>query len=74
MWTKTFWKQAAERALKTFAQAMAGAVVGGATGLLDVGWEQAASVAGLAALLSLLTSVFSSGPGEPNSPSLVDIV
>lgn len=73
MWTTAFWKGAVERAIKTFAQAGGAFLAAGATGLLDVNWEQGASVAGLAALLSLLTSVASGstfGPG--GSPSLVD--
>lgn len=73
MWTTAFWKGALERAIKTFAQAVAAFLAAGATGVLDVNWQQAASVAGLAALLSLLTSVASgSFTGPEGSPSLVN--
>lgn len=64
MWTKAFWKAAAERALKTFAQAAIGVLTANATGVLDADWTQAGSVAGLAVVLSVLTSIAggSSGP------------
>lgn len=69
MWTGAFWLAAFERAVKTFAQAAVGFLTADATGLLDVQWEQAASVSGFAALLSLLTSVASSKAGG-TGPSL----
>jgi hypothetical protein len=71
MWTKTFWKAAAERAVKTFAQAAGAVLAAGGTGLLEVDFVSVVSVAGLATLLSVLTSVASSGVGEPGTPSLV---
>ena len=55
--TRAFWKGAAERAVKTFAQALLGVLTGGATGILDVDWLAALSVAGLATVVSLLTSI-----------------
>lgn len=57
LWTLAFWKGAAERAVKTFAQTLAAYFVIGTTGLLDVDWLTALSVAGAAAVASLLTSV-----------------
>lgn len=68
MWTFAFWKASTERAVRTFAQATGAALLAGGTGLLDVPWEQSLSVGGLAALLSLLTSIGASevgaeGPG-----------
>lgn len=74
MLTKSFWKQALERAIKTFAQALAAVVVAGVAaglGLEDVTWVAALSVAGLAAVGSFLTSVISLPAGEPASPSAV---
>ena len=52
----SWWKAAGIRALKTFAQAMIGSIAVGAA-LEDVQWEYVVSVAVVAALLSLLTSV-----------------
>lgn len=66
---REFWTSAAERAVKTFAQALAAVGLAGATGLLGVDWPGALSAAGLAALLSVLTSVGSAPVGEPG-PSL----
>lgn len=73
MWTQSFWRQAAERAVKTFAQAMVAVLTAGATGLLEVDWGQSFSVAGLAAVVSLLTSVATSGMGPQGTPSAVEV-
>lgn len=72
-WTsKLWWSQAFERMLKTFAQALLSVIGVNAVGLVDVGWTGALSVAGLALVVSFLTSVVST-PASPdnNSPSLV---
>lgn len=57
IWTTAFWKGAAERAIKTAAQSLAAVFVVGTTSLLDVDWTVSLSVAGAAALASLLTSI-----------------
>lgn len=54
--TKKWWKAAAIRAIKTVAQT-AVATVGAAAVLTEVDWLMVASAAGLAGVLSLLTSV-----------------
>lgn len=69
MFTATFWKAAFERAVKTFAQALLATLAAGPFGVLDAPWTTAASLAGMAAVLSLLTSVASSGIGAAG-PSL----
>jgi len=73
MFTKTFWIQALERAVKTAAQSALALLTANGTGLLDIDWTALGSVAGLAAVASVLTSVVTSGFGEPDSPSAVAI-
>jgi hypothetical protein len=72
VWTTAFWKASAERAIKTFAQAFAAFLVANATGILDIDWGNAASVAGLATLLSVLTSIGSDVMTSAPGPSLTD--
>lgn len=75
IWTKAFWKGLGERAAKTFAQsAVATAVVGvtgNLTGITNINWLQVVSVAGLATVLSALTSIGNADftAGTPSVPS-----
>jgi hypothetical protein len=69
--TRKFWADAAERAVKTFAQSLLALGLTNASGLLDVNWAGALSGAGLAAAVSVLTSVGSSTVGD-DSASLVE--
>jgi hypothetical protein len=55
--TKEFVSYSAERAIKTFAQTAIAALGAGSIGLLTIDYVNLFSVAGGAALLSLLTSV-----------------
>lgn len=57
IWGGAFWKATAERAIKTFAQTLAALLVADGTGLLDSQWVPRLSVAGMAALVSVLTSI-----------------
>lgn len=68
---RKFLAQVAERAVKTFAQTAAGLLVGNGVGLLDVDWIGVGSVAGLAAVTSVLMSIGSGYVGD-DSPSVVD--
>lgn len=54
---KLYWDYAAERSLKTLAQTAIATIGVGAAGIMDVDWANIASVAALAAIMSLLTSV-----------------
>ena len=54
---KAFWVDTFDRAVSTVAQAGVATLTAGVTGILDIDWAQAASVAGLAGAVSVLTSV-----------------
>jgi hypothetical protein len=71
MMTTAFWKAALERAIRTFAQALIATLTTGATDLLDVSWGGAFSAAGMAAVLSVLTSIAFSGTG-PSGPGMTE--
>lgn len=60
MFTKLFWKDSAERFIKTFAQALlALVVVAPQTPILAFDWPSALGLAATAAVISFLTSVAS---------------
>lgn len=69
--TLRFLRELAERALKTFCQALAAILTAGAVDLMSVPWASALAASGLAALLSVLTSVASAPFGAETTPSLV---
>ena len=70
--TKTFWRAAIERAIKTLAQTAAALLTASGVGLLDADWVAVASASGMAGLLSLLTSIGSDALTEGDGPSLID--
>lgn len=55
--TKQWWRAAGIRAIKTAAQTAVALIGTGAVGFTDLDWARIASVAGVAAVLSLLTSI-----------------
>lgn len=73
MRTKRFWVSLAERAVKTFFQTLIAVwPIGDATlGLYDVDWKKSASVAAMAAIVSVAMSMASAPIGPDGSPSLV---
>lgn len=54
---KAWWRAAGVRAIKTAAQTAVALIGTGAVGFTDLDWARIASVAGVAAVLSLLTSI-----------------
>lgn len=64
MFTIKFWKDAAERAIRTAAQALLALWATDVTGVLAVDWVQAGSVAALASLTSILMSIIATGVGD----------
>ena len=73
MWTWTFWKDAAERAISTAAQAAIAllSTLGVTVGLENVPWAAVASTAVLAGLLAVLKALVASRVGDPTSASLL---
>ena len=67
--TGAFWGDAFERAVRTAAQAALGLIGTEAVGLLDVTWPVVGSAAGLAAVVSLLTSLAAGGVGDVTTAS-----
>ena len=69
MFTLKFWRDTAERAVKTAAQSLGGALAGyAATGF---SWTGALIAGGVAAALSVLTSLASEPIGTKGTASLV---
>ena len=62
-----FWKAAAIRAVKTFAQAFL-AVIYTTTMISDVNWKLALDSAAFSALFSMLTSIAAGLPEVPDHP------
>jgi hypothetical protein len=71
VWSLAFLKDAAERALKTFAQSLLAALTLSGVDVLHLDWGQTLSVAGTATAISVLTSIVSVTVGDQGTASLV---
>lgn len=69
LFSRTFWRDAAERSVKTFAQSALATLGLGATNVLAVDWIGVLSVGAGAALISVLTSVASTPREGTLSPA-----
>lgn len=56
LWSKNWWKAAGTRAIKTFAQTFVGSIAVGMA-ISDINWFTVASIAAVASVLSLMTSI-----------------
>ena len=74
MFTVVFIKTAAERAIRTAAQALLALWATDVSGVLEVDWVQAGSVAALAALTSILMSIVATGTADKGTASFVSEV
>jgi r1t holin len=73
MFTKKFWADASQRAIRAFASTLLSVLGVGTTHLLSVPWEGALTAAGGGALVSLLTSIVGSVvTNDPTSASIVN--
>lgn len=67
-----FWRSAAERAIRTCAQALVAILGTTAVGVASFDWAQALTIAGMATTLSVATSIVATGVGDKGTPSLVE--
>lgn len=71
MFSSAFLRDLFERAVSTFAQALAALLIADGTGLLNANWVDALSVAGMAALLAILKGVGAYGLENETGASLL---
>lgn len=72
LFTKQFWMETAERAIKTGAQfVIAAGILGEGADLFKLDWSLVISFALTGVLLSILTSVASVSIGPKSSPSVI---
>lgn len=71
VFSKAFWADAAERAVKTAAQSGIAVFVADVT-VISVDWAGAGAVIGTATLVSLLTSIASANIGAQGTASVAD--
>ncbi len=72
MFDSRFWMASAERAIKTFAQALLALIGTDMVGITSLDWPQLLAAAATATLLSVLTSIASANFGKNPGPSLAD--
>jgi len=71
MWTWWFWRQALERAVKTFAGTASSLLSGDGLNIVSINWLGILQLSAIASLISVLLSVASSQVGD-GSPSVVN--
>jgi len=72
MWTKAFWKQTVERAVKTGGEVAASLLLVDGAGVLPTSWYQFSVAVGISMLASVFASLGSLKIGPAQTPSLVD--
>lgn len=72
MFSKSFWKGAVERAIRTFCQTLV-AVVGAAQfDWMSADWQSLLVTSAVAAGLSVLTSIAAANVGDKGTPSVIE--
>lgn len=71
MWTKAFWKDASERAVKTFAQVMGAEFTIVLATPYEADWSRVAVFAAVAVGYSVFTSISSKKVGHPETAALL---
>ncbi len=72
LFTATFWLDAFERAIKTAAQSALALIGVNVTDVASLNWQEMLITTGVATGLSVLTSIVSSGIGEPGTASVLN--
>lgn len=72
MFDQRFWIATAERAIKTFAQALIALIGTQMVNIISLDWPQMLGASATAALISVLTSLVSANFGPNPGPSLAD--
>lgn len=72
MFDQRFWIATAERAIKTFAQALIALIGTQMVNIVSLDWPQMLGASATAALVSVLTSIVSANFGPNPGPSLAD--
>lgn len=70
MFTKNFWQDTVERAIRTAAQALLALWATDVSGVLEVDWTQAFSVTAFAVIMSVLMSIAATNRGNVDTASL----
>jgi hypothetical protein len=70
--TGSFWLDTLERAIKTAAQTMLALVGVNVTDVASLNWQEMAITTAVSTGLSVLTSIVSSGIGEPGTASVMN--
>ncbi|MEU1879288.1 holin [Streptosporangium sp. NPDC020072] len=65
--TGTYWADTVERMIRAAASSALAALTARQAGLFDVAWTAVVSVAGMAAVVSMLTSVAAGTTGDPQT-------
>jgi hypothetical protein len=73
MFSTTWLKDAAERAVKTFAQALLALMGAAPLNIIDLNWGDMLGVSATATVVSVLTSVVSVGLGDKGTASAVKL-
>jgi hypothetical protein len=71
MRTRKFWEDAAERTIRTMAQALLALMGTDALGIVGLDWAQMLSVAAGAGIMSLLTAIVATGIGDKGTAQLL---
>ena len=72
LFTGSFWLDTIERAIKTAAQTVLGLVATNAVDVTSLDWGAIGITTGVTTGLSILTSIVSSGIGEPGTASVLN--